>query len=191
MPIEWHLELNSSVTQHRTYRQSKGVKTALTPIHFQHTPSYWHHLRNSSTLPPLPFNHPHPWSCPNRSYAYTTSSCSYPYAETSHSLIKYVLCYLFPPISWFVALPNLSYSHRVEFILRAYWGAQLSQVDTNWDSSVPQAASIKGQGKGTCVALIGFYLDAQLDYILVMPLLFHLWPQSMCNIGWYSFSTIN
>jgi hypothetical protein len=27
----------------------------------------------------------------------------------------------------------------------------------DWDSSVPQAASIKGRGEGTCMALVGFH----------------------------------
>ena len=49
-----------------------------------------------------------------------------------------------------------------------------SVVDTNWDSSVPQAASSERQGEGTCTALIGFHLGAQLDYILATPLPFCL-----------------
>ena len=43
-----------------------------------------------------------------------------------------------------------------------------SAFDTNWDSSVPQAASTVGQGEGTCVALVGFLFGAVLDYISVM-----------------------
>src|ERR1700683_3282992 len=35
-----------------------------------------------------------------------------------------------------------------------------SASDTNWDSLVPQAASIEGRGEGTCAALVGFLLGA-------------------------------
>jgi len=49
-----------------------------------------------------------------------------------------------------------------------------SAFDTDWDSSVPQAASIEGRGEGTCVALVGFHSGAKLDYTTVMPPLIYL-----------------
>ena len=58
-----------------------------------------------------------------------------------------------------------------------------SAFDTDWDSSVPQAASIEGQGEGTCMALVGFHSGAKLDYTLVTPPLIRLWLQLMCNVG--------
>ena len=44
----------------------------------------------------------------------------------------------------------------------------------DWDSSVPQAASIEGWGEGTCAALIGFHFGVKLDYMSVTHLLIRL-----------------
>ena len=54
-----------------------------------------------------------------------------------------------------------------------------SVYDTDWESSVPQAASVERRGKGTYAALVGFHLV--LNWI-ISQLHFHTLPLTAVNV---------
>ena len=83
-------------------------------------------------------------------------------------MVHYLFVSLYLPIIFPPPLPFLwELSNFITFIALTRGciisqGLLGSELDTNWDSSVPQAASTVRRGEGTCAALVGFLLVLNL-----------------------------
>jgi hypothetical protein len=92
---------------------------------------------------------------------YTTRSQITPQSHNPHLII------LFPPLPPIYLGPVVLLN-----VFNAYGGASFYQglvgsvFDMDWESPVPQAASLEGRGEGTYTALVGFPFGSGLDFIL-------------------------
>jgi len=86
-------------------------------------------------------------------------------AKSPHSLIILTSSLISPPLPF---IWDLSYCSTLSTPTVSQFSQGLvgSVSDTDWESPVPQAASIEGLGKGTYTALVGFPFGSGLDFIL-------------------------
>ena len=106
---------------------------------------------------PSSFPHPPflPSDLPNCS---RTSNVAYHRLSHTFSPFHVAIPIYYTPsyISWDLLYYSLQFLLSRGFTM--FQDLEGSVLDTDWDSPVPQAASIEGQGEGTCAALVGFHL---------------------------------